>query len=155
MAAAGVALGLGLGTKYTAFVGAALVVVLALVVGHGRRTLWLAPGAIALAAPWLLRNLLRFGNPLYPQPIRVAGIEVFSGGSGPYDRYSGTVLGHLTAHRADAIDVWLDLIVRLCWPIAGAALLGAVLVIPLGRRRDHRPPAGGGDLRRPGCSSRT
>ncbi len=133
---AGVALGLAMGSKYTAFAGAALVVVGALVVGHRRRVLWLAPGILALAGPWLLRNALELGNPLYPQRVRLAGVEVFEGGTGPYDELSGTVLAHLAHRRSDAIDLWFDLIRLLCWPLLIAAVLGAVLVVPLRRRVD-------------------
>ena len=71
LACAGGALGLALGTKYTAFAGAALIVLMALVVRHGRRTLWLLLGSLALGLPWLIRNWLAFDNPLYPQAIRV------------------------------------------------------------------------------------
>jgi 4-amino-4-deoxy-L-arabinose transferase-like glycosyltransferase len=138
LACAGLALGLGMGSKYTAFVGAALVVLAAVIAGHARRTVWLAPGMVALAGPWLLRNALELGNPVYPQRLRVAGVELFEGGSGPYDELSGTVLAHLVHRRNEAIDLWLDLIRMFCWPLAITAVLGAGLVLLRRRGVDPR-----------------
>lgn len=36
-------------------------------------------GTLVVAGPWYARNLLAYGNPLYPAEVRVAGVQVFSG----------------------------------------------------------------------------
>lgn len=68
---AGILTGLAMSTKYNVFpVGAALIVV------HGwlgrrterplRDTVWMAGTAAAVLAPWLVKNVAFYGNPLYP-----------------------------------------------------------------------------------------
>lgn len=67
----GVFIGLSLGTKYTAFpLGAAIVVIYAWLRRRAGESisdaLWMAAGAGLMFLPWALKNLLFYGNPVYP-----------------------------------------------------------------------------------------
>ncbi|MFA5138858.1 MAG: glycosyltransferase family 39 protein [Elusimicrobiota bacterium] len=69
--AAGLLTGFAMGTKYNAFaMGAAFVAVHGwLCVRQGRplrSTVWMGAAAAAALAPWLVKNVLFYGNPLYP-----------------------------------------------------------------------------------------
>ncbi len=120
---AGIALGLGLGSKYTAIVPTAAVVVAAAVLLRSvRRSLWLAPGLAALSVPWFLRNLLATGNPLFPQDLKVVG-----GGETPYNVLNTTILHHLVHWEGDVIDTWSRLGRDLIGPVL--LLVGAGLVL--------------------------
>ena len=79
----GLALGLFFATKYTAILTAPL---LLLVIDAPIRAKWslrqwgIAVGcAVAVAGPWYLRNWIIAGNPLYPVPISIGGLEIFKG----------------------------------------------------------------------------
>jgi hypothetical protein len=134
---AGLALGLAMGAKYTAFAAAGLIAVASLLVGHGRAVGWLVPGPVLLAGPWLLRNAAAFGNPLYPLRVAVGGREILPGGSGPHDAVKAPLGAEVLRGRGDTLDVWTDLVRFLCWPFVVATLLGLVVAVPLrpGRRR--------------------
>ena len=80
---AGVAVGLMLATKYTALMSVPL---LALMIDAPFRAGWrvrhwlVALGlALALAAPWYVRNALLTGNPLFPTNVTLFGVRVFDG----------------------------------------------------------------------------
>ncbi len=79
----GVALGLFFATKYTALLTAPL---LLLAIDAPFRAGWrwrhwliFAACVFAIAGPWYLRNWVLAGNPLYPVPVRVGGLEIFKG----------------------------------------------------------------------------
>jgi hypothetical protein len=133
---AGLAVGLAMGAKYTAFAAAGLIAVASVLVGHGRAIGWLVPGPLVLAGPWLLRNVAAFGNPLYPLRVAVGGREILPGGSGPHDAVKAPFGAEVLRGRGDTLDVWADLVRFLCWPFVAATLLGLVLAVPL--RADRR-----------------
>ncbi|MDP9325081.1 MAG: hypothetical protein M3O87_00915, partial [Candidatus Dormibacteraeota bacterium] len=85
---AGAALGIGIGSKYTAWIPSILVlgVVLALFPrGRRLRSLSLAvAGSAALGGFWLLRNLVVTANPIFPGGVRIAGVQVFPAGHSTY-----------------------------------------------------------------------
>jgi hypothetical protein len=79
----GIATGLFLATKYTALQTAP---VLILVIDAPFRAGWrwrqwliAIVTAIAIAGPWYLRNVILTGNPLYPVPLNIAGVQIFRG----------------------------------------------------------------------------
>jgi hypothetical protein len=65
----GILLGLGAASKYTG-IQAVLLVAIVLVGFRGWRSwrvgIWLPALAIAISAPWLIRNIVNTGNPVYP-----------------------------------------------------------------------------------------
>ena len=85
---AGLAAGLVIGSKYQAIpLGAALIAIAGGIAAQkdpsrrGRvRTLALVLAiAAASGSYWYVRNWIQFGNPFYPLPVRVLGIELFPG----------------------------------------------------------------------------
>jgi hypothetical protein len=79
----GLALGLFFATKYTAILTAPL---LLLVIDAPIRAKWTprqwgiaVACAIAIAAPWYIRNWIIAKNPLYPVPVSIGGFEIFKG----------------------------------------------------------------------------
>ena len=135
VALAGMALGLGLGAKYTAFAPAALIALAAIpLLRWSRRWWWLVPGTVAFAVPWFARNLARTGNPLFPQDL-----EVVDGAQSPYTHLNTTILHHITSGHGAIVREWADLGSDLVGPVALA--LGAGVIATLVRRR-QLPDAG-------------
>jgi 4-amino-4-deoxy-L-arabinose transferase-like glycosyltransferase len=133
---AGVALGLGLGSKYTVFVPVAAVALAALVI-HRLRALWLVPGLALFAGPWFIRNAVTTGNPIFPQGVTFGGREVLPAGESPLLALSTTMADHVLNARTEVLGRWAELAARLYGPvlvIAGMGLLVAVL------RRPRRAP---------------
>jgi hypothetical protein len=134
-ALAGVALGLGIGSKYTALLPG-------LVVGAGALVLlrkngawrWLLPGPVLFAGPWFIRNLVTTGNPIFPQP---AG--PFDGAASPYDVLDASMLHHLL-HTDGAILRTTATLARIhVGPVLLLIAAGLVLPVLLARRaRDPR-----------------
>ncbi len=124
--AAGVALGLGLGTKYTAILpGAVLVIVAAVVLRPRTRWLWLVPGVLVFLAPWLVRNALETGNPFFPQTLKIAGIG-WAGSDHPLIDLGTPIADHLIEGRRSIIRHWLGDLARNVGPVLLVAALGAV-----------------------------
>jgi hypothetical protein len=82
---AGLALGLALGTKPTALVWTAVSVVTVAVVRVVQRRGWrdsaragavVAGVAVAIGCPWYVLNTIRFGNPVYPVSVDIAGLHL-------------------------------------------------------------------------------
>lgn len=127
---AGVALGIGLGSKYTAAVPTAVVTFAAAVwLGSIRRALWLLPGGVVFAAPWFVRNIVVAGNPLFPQDLKVV-----DGSQTPYDLLNTTMLHHLAERDTDILRSWVRLGGRFVGPVLVLAALGLVLAVVRGRR---------------------
>ena len=126
---AGVALGLGLGAKYTAFAPAALIGLAAIPLLRRSRRWWLLiPGTVAFAVPWFARNLVRTGNPLFPQDL--VGV---ADSSSPLDQLNTSMLQQIVHRHGDIVRLWLDLGSDLVGPVA-LALVGGV-VAAFARRR--------------------
>ncbi len=130
---AGVAAGLAVGSKYSAMVPAALLLAGAAVVVRPTRDLWrLLPGLALFAGPWLLRNALATGNPIFPQGVEALG---WPGYSSPLESISGPLLGHLARFETAALAEWIRLLWRLWGPVVLLLPLGAVAAL---RSRDRR-----------------
>ncbi len=126
---AGLALGAESSLKYSGPIYAVLVVsacVLEFVLGRPRAQ-WLAAarprtwivlaiGALLIAGPWYGRNLVLFGNPLYPAP--------FLGLPGPFDR-SELASKTLGWNVAPLIEAWRH------FPAANGWLVPLMLIAPL------------------------
>jgi hypothetical protein len=141
LAAAGLAVGLAVGTKSTAVaMAAALTVAVIVLAPAGRRAAaagwWLLP-ALAGGAYWYLRNLIAVGNPL-PQlehlgPISLPHPERLQEGRPDFS----------VVHYATDTGVWQDYFAPglhqafgLLWPLVlGAAVAGALLALLRGRNR--------------------
>lgn len=81
----GSALGLLIGAKYLGLVYAAVAVAVAAICGWIRASRWLiaAPGvATAVGGVTYLRNFAGTGNPIYPQPVRLLGLDLLPGVEG-------------------------------------------------------------------------
>jgi hypothetical protein len=136
---AGIALGVAVGAKYTVLVpGIALVAATLLFIRPLRRAFALLPGVAAFAGPWFLRNAIDTGNPLYPQKVRAGGTELLSGGSGVFDRYSGTIGGHVLHWRTGALSSWVDLARVAYGPLLVTTPIGIALGVWLGIKRGNR-----------------
>lgn len=135
---AGVAVGLAAGSKYVAFLPAATVVALPLLL-LGRRGV---RQAVAIAVPaaglvgfWLVRNTAEFGNPLFPLE---AG--PLTGNTSPLDPLVETPLAdHLLAADRTVLERWLDLVGDLLGPAALLPVAAVVLALLAARR--GRPAA--------------
>jgi hypothetical protein len=141
LAAAGLAVGMAVGTKSTALaIAAALTVSVVVLAPVGRRWAaagwWLLP-AFAGGGFWYLRNLIVVGNPL-PQlehlgPISLPHPERLQMGRPDFS----------VAHYATDTAVWRDWFAPglhdqfgLLWPlVVGGAVLGALLALVRGRDR--------------------
>jgi hypothetical protein len=120
---AGVALGLGLGSKYTAVIPtAAVVVAAAALLRNLTRVAWLVPGTAAFAAPWFVRNIVTTGNPLFPQDLKVV-----DGSETPYDILNTSMLHHLVDRNTSILASWVRLGGRFVGPVV--VLLAAGLVV--------------------------
>ncbi len=124
---AGFALGFSLGAKYSVLLLVPIVVGIAVLALRPRRNaLWLAPGLVLMGAPWFIRNLVETGNPVFPQAVRIGGVELFTGGESPLTQYSTTILGHVFSGNWGV----LASAARIGWDLTGPAalLVGAGLV---------------------------
>jgi len=128
---AGVALGLGLGSKYTAFIPGALVALGAIVLLRRQRAWWwLVPGAALFAGPWFLRNLLDTGNPLFPQSL-----GPLAGSNTPYNLLATPILSQMAHGHTAIVHSWLKLVIRLVGPVLVFIIAGCLLA--LRSRRDR------------------
>ena len=90
---AGIALGLGIGSKYTALLPGLVVGLAAIFLLRRSRTWWwLVPGVLVLAAPWYLRNIITTGNPLFPKAI-----GPIDGASSPIEVLEASLIDQLRA----------------------------------------------------------
>jgi hypothetical protein len=140
LAAAGLATGMAVGTKVTAFAMAAALTVAAVAPATGRRrqaaAWWFLP-ALAGGGFWYLRNLIAAGNPL-PQieslgPLALPHPERLQSGRPDFS----------IAHYATDTGVWRDYFgpglehaFGVLWPlVVGGAVVGAVLALLAGGER--------------------
>jgi hypothetical protein len=76
----GIALGLMLSVKYTAMMTLPILLLAADAPFHARwawRQWWIAAACLALiAGPWYVRNLVCFGNPLFPMKLNILGAKL-------------------------------------------------------------------------------
>ena len=132
MGLAGIALGLGVGSKYTALAPAILVVAYAAVRLRPRSALgWLLPGLAVLALPWFLRNAIATGNPIFPQGVEALGLP---GYRSPLESVSTPIGLHLVTLNGGALGRWAEALARNWGP--GFLLLPAGIAAGLARRRD-------------------
>jgi 4-amino-4-deoxy-L-arabinose transferase-like glycosyltransferase len=136
---AGLALGLGLGSKYTVLIPSAVVLAWCVVMFKPRSRVWLLlPGLVLLAAPWFVRNLVETGNPVFPQEVKVAGRNLVPGVESPYEQLATTMAEHVVDGRTEVIGRWGRLAAELWGPVTLLALGGvaaAFLPHELRRRR--------------------
>ncbi len=132
----GVALGLGLGSKYTVFVPVAVVAVAAIFM-HRRRALWLAPGLLLFSGPWFVRNAVETGNPIFPQGIELGSRELLPAGQSPLLALSTSIADHLVNMRTDVLGRWAELAARFYGPVL---ILVAVGVLAVLLKRSRRAP---------------
>jgi hypothetical protein len=75
----GASLGLFWGSKYVTLVYTPIFLLLPLVRGLRRQTLWALPGVVLFAMPWYLRNWALAGSPIYPSSLTIAGLTLAQG----------------------------------------------------------------------------
>ncbi|HEX5052561.1 MAG TPA: hypothetical protein VFZ65_12370, partial [Planctomycetota bacterium] len=132
---AGLALGALMAIKFSG-PGYAAIAVLVLLLQHGFRPWWswrglgvLALGALVLAAPWYVRNLCVFGNPLWPAKLYLGDTVLFDG---VYDKayFREYMLGWNVQPLLDHLDHFVIAHGWLVPVAAGAApfVLAAVLL---------------------------
>ena len=141
LAAAGLAVGLAVGTKVTALaMAAALTVVVIAMAPAGRRraaAAWWFLSALAAGGYWFLRNLIATGNPL-PQVEHLGPIDL------PHpERLQSGRPDHSILHYATDTGIWrdyfgpgLDNAFGALWPIVVVgAVVGAAVALLWGRER--------------------
>ncbi len=135
---AGLALGIGVGSKDTAVIPAVAVFVLVLVVVPVRRWLTAAAlvgGTVLLSGVWFVRTGIATGNPIFPEPVRVGGHVIFTGGVSPLTRLSTSLLQDVTHGATGPLHAW-EHFVRL--NVGPAVVIAAVAVFGLARPRRRR-----------------
>jgi 4-amino-4-deoxy-L-arabinose transferase-like glycosyltransferase len=139
IATAGVALGLGMGSKYTAMVpGLALFVAAVVLFRRGHRWLWLIPGLVIFFVPWLIRNGLHTGNPLFPQTVKIAGFQIFKGSDNPIVAFATPVATHFFRGHWSVVARWFGYLIRWLGVVPLLAAIGFVV----GLRGKVLPAAG-------------
>ncbi len=128
IAVAGCALGFAMGSKYTVLLIVPVIAGLAVLAQRRRlRTMaLLAPGIVVLAGPWFLRNLVATGNPVFPQAVRIGGVEIFEGGDSPLLGLKTTLLDHVIHGNWSVVGLWADINRDLYGPAAVIAVIGLV-----------------------------
>ena len=134
----GLSVGLAVGTKDTAFLPGAIVVVFALILrppGKRLRAVGaLAIGIVSLAGLWYLRDWVDIGNPVYPETIRLGPWTVFIGGRSPLTTYSTSLASDLIHGRSGILRTWLHLVRLLLGPASLVPLVGLTGVALIRRR---------------------
>ena len=139
VAAAGLGLGLGMGSKYTALVpGTAVILAAIWLLRRPRRLVWLLPGIVLFLGPWLLRNVIETGNPLFPQRVGVAGVELLKGSEYPLSPASAPLIKHIVKGRWSIVGRWFG---HVGWWLGPVALL-TVIGFFTGLRRRAAPDVG-------------
>ena len=147
---AGIGLGIGAGTKWYG-VPAAIVILAVWAVPRLREAarrralpfdlLSVGGPALAGALPWLTRNLVESGNPVFPQEVSILGLELFDA---PRD-LAREESGFAIADYATDTGVWGDIAAELVQGLGVVALAAVVLVIAglvaAARRRAGLPAA--------------
>ena len=135
---AGVAMGFGVGSKYTVLLPAAATALLAVWWSRQRlrAILWIAVGAVPLAGFWFLRNLVQYGNPLFPQGLRVLGRQVLPERRSEILTNGFTLLHWLVPPNFDTLWIWMRASAVRMGPIT---LLGVLGVLVLVRTRRGSP----------------
>ena len=148
---AGLAAGIAIGAKYTALIpGIVALVGIAALWPRGtrvRRAAALLAAAAVPAAGWYVRNGVATGDPVFPQPLTVAGHTLAVGGTSPLYAQGSTLAAAVRARPA-ALGDWLDL-ARQLLGVAGllvlvglAGLMLLALTTPrTGGRSDRRTAA--------------
>lgn len=131
---AGVGLGIGVGSKYTALLpGLVLAATAIALLRRSRVWWWLVPGLLLFAAPWYLRNIFTTGNPLFPQPI--GPIE---GARSPYDVLDTSMLDHLLEGETGILRTAAELARDFLGPLLALIALGLVAPLLAWRREASR-----------------
>ncbi|CAN5753929.1 hypothetical protein BH24ACT3_BH24ACT3_02040 [soil metagenome] len=147
LAVAGLALGLAVGTKYTAVLPGVGVVVLAGVLARrGTRTRSLAvtvASALVVSGFWYLRNAVATGNPLFPQEVAAGGLQLWDGATTPLDRFSTSMADHLIHWRNGPLRTWVDFVGTEYGPVVVVFALGTVGAVSLRRPVAARTWIGG------------
>jgi hypothetical protein len=151
------ALGLGLcfGVKWYSLSTIAVVVLVALAVELARRRPLAAiardgavvlAGLLALGGVWLLRNWIAGGNPFMPEPVHLAGVNVFSAPDDFFRRVSGFTIFDYVGHPGDG-HIWSayilpgfhDALGGFAYVLPAAVVLALVAVRAGQGPRDGRP----------------
>jgi hypothetical protein len=104
---------------------------------RGKGVLLLAGSALLLSVPWYLRNLLAFGNPLYPARVQLGEHVLFDGPLGK-DYFVRDTLGW---NVQPLLDNWHHFFDAHGWLVPLVAL-GPLLVVVAVRRLPRRPLLG-------------
>lgn len=108
-ALAGVALGLAVGTKYTALLPSLGVVIFAVLVVRGcsrRAVAVLAASTAALTMLWFVRAAAATGNPLFPLDLQVGGRTVLTGADSPRTAFDTNLATHLVQRHWTPMRTW-------------------------------------------------
>jgi hypothetical protein len=138
---AGAALGIAVGSKDTALLPGLLVIGLGVAtLPRARRVrgfLLMLGGVTALAGVWFVRDAVQAGNPLYPEPIRLAGRTLFRGGVGPVTAWSSSILKDVVTGNGPALRIWIETLAVWIGPTIVLAA-GAAFCLTRGKRRNIR-----------------
>lgn len=137
---AGMALGIAVGSKDTAAVPALGILLLTLWIlprkDRWRSTVVMLAPTMALAGVWFIRTGIQTGNPIYPEPVRVAGKTLLPGGVSPLTSYSASLVHDFATMNTTVLHTWAHLIRTGIGP---PAVLSALVVLVLRRPRQNPP----------------
>jgi hypothetical protein len=146
---AGIALGLGVGSKYTALIPGAAIAIWALIAVRPRRALWpFVAGTIFFAAPWFVRDWIKVGNPLFPLDVKIASAHLLTGGTGPLDYLRTTLAHHIAKVHTSVLREWVKVVAKGVGPAGllvtgrSAGMLGGMRVSSLRRSPCSRSSCG-------------
>jgi hypothetical protein len=144
--AAGLALGLSLGSKYTAVVPSVAAVVAvgwlaAPSASWARR--WgssLRVGGLAslLLVVWVVRNALAFGNPVFPLDVAVGDRVLFEGGDSVLERFDAPMARHLIHLDSEPLRAWGSVARQFIGPALLVIVAGIAAGLLRGRSREGR-----------------
>jgi hypothetical protein len=123
----GICLGMAVGSKYPVALPAtaAALLFVALARRHMATLVALALPAAAFAGPWFARNLADFGNPLFPQAVRLAGTTIFRGNPTPLLSQSYSMLHWLLMPSREVLSIWMERFNANFWPAEVLVVVGA------------------------------
>lgn len=135
---AGAAVGLGVGSKYSALGPAvAAIVALAILLPARRRwsaLLWALGATVMVGGFWYARNLVQAGNPIFPEEVSVFGHRLMAGTGDPTG-HRVSLLSQLLHLRSEVAATWVRLVAYLLGPGVVVLVVGGLLS---GRGRGDR-----------------
>ena len=92
-------------------------------------------GVALPSAFWFVRDWVEVGNPLFPEPVRIFGHQLFAGPTSPLTRYSTSLLQHLLRVDTGPLSTWSHDVGQLVGPVLVLAACGVIVGAVVGIKR--------------------